>query len=57
MNREKSELETTKQRLVQILSNSNFVENAPHEVVQDRRDNLNKVNSGLNLLNKILEQV
>lgn len=57
LNREKSELEKTKQRLVQILSNENFVEKARHEVVQARRDNLSKVESGLDLLNKILEQV
>lgn len=57
LNREKSELEKTKQRLVQILSDENFVEKARHEVVQARRDNLSKVDSGLDLLNKILEQV
>ena len=57
LNREKSELETTKHRLVQKLSNENFVERAPQEIVQVSRDNLSKVDSDLDLLNRILEQV
>lgn len=57
LNREKSELETTKHRLVQKLSNDNFVERAPQEIVQASRDNLSKVDSDLDLLNRILEQV
>ncbi|WP_254619995.1 AAA family ATPase [Vibrio metschnikovii] len=57
LNREKAQLESVKQRLTSQLSNQSFVDNAPAEVVQARRDELVDVDTDISLLDRILGQV
>lgn len=57
LNREKAQLESVKQRLTSQLSNQSFVDNAPAEVVQARRDELVDVDTDISLLDRILAQV
>ena len=54
---EKAELEKIKIKATSQLANQGFVDNAPEELVQSFRDNLERADNGLTLLNKILEQV
>ncbi|OED67329.1 recombination protein RecF [Vibrio splendidus ZS-139] len=57
LNHEKAEHERIREQATRQLANQGFVDNAAQELVQNCRDRLEKANSELRLLNKILEQV
>ncbi|MFA0348032.1 recombination protein RecF, partial [Vibrio sp. 10N.222.55.C6] len=57
LNHEKAEHERIRAQATRQLANQGFVDNAAQELVQNCRDRLEKANSELRLLNKILEQV
>lgn len=57
LNNEKAEHERIREQTTRQLANQGFVDNAAQELVQNCRDRLERANSELRLLNKILEQV
>ncbi|MCL1112405.1 AAA family ATPase [Shewanella basaltis] len=57
LNNEKAEHERIREQTTRQLANQGFVDNAEQELVQNCRDRLERANSELRLLNKILEQV
>ncbi|KKK92254.1 hypothetical protein LCGC14_2704790, partial [marine sediment metagenome] len=57
LNNEKAEHERIRAQTTRQLANQGFVDNAAQELVQNCRDRLERANSELRLLNKILEQV
>lgn len=57
LNNEKAEHERIREQTTRQLANQGFVDNATQELVQNCRDRLERANSELRLLNKILEQV
>lgn len=57
LNSEKAEHERVREQTTRQLANKGFVDNAAQELVQNSRDRLERANSELRLLNKILEQV
>lgn len=57
LNNEKAEHEIIREQNTRQLANQGFVDNAAQELVQNCRDRLERANSELRLLNKILEQV
>lgn len=57
LNNEKAEHEIIREQTTRQLANQGFVDNAAQELVQNCRDRLERANSELRLLNKILEQV
>lgn len=57
LNSEKAEHERVREQTTRQLANKGFVDNAAQELVQNSRDRLERTNSELRLLNKILEQV
>ncbi|MCS6179779.1 AAA family ATPase [Shewanella baltica] len=57
LNNEKAEHERIREQTTRQLANQGFVDNADQELVQNCRDRLERANSELSLLNKILEQV
>lgn len=57
LNNEKVEHERIREQTTRQLENQGFVDNAAQDLVQNCRDRLERANSELSLLNKILEQV
>ncbi|ELA7883709.1 recombination protein RecF, partial [Vibrio parahaemolyticus] len=57
LNSEKAEHERIREQTIRQLANQGFVDNADQKLVQNCRDRLERANSELLLLNKILEQV
>lgn len=57
LHNEKAEHERIRKQTTRQLANQGFVDNASPELVQNCRDRLERANSELRLLNKILEQV